>query len=817
MAKLPISTFLTDRLTEFDSKFELRSGTGFESLFFKPIEFIVQPLRDEANDIFVGQSFLRILLTDNPDSFDELAVDALASNLFVTRRQGGKSSGTARVYYNNAVDREYPAGGAVFTGSNGLVYTNPSPFIITATQMGLQLEDGFFYFDIPVESDDSGENTELEIDNLVSIANDDEVVRVTNKSPIEGGLDRELNTDFITRVQNSIGVRDLVTGKGFNAILFENFLNTLAEVQPIGFGDAEMMRDIVYNVHIGGRVDGWSKTSRIRQGSKSVVGLLIDETRQTFTTTNVQLDGVNWANVGNPNIDRSNGLAPIVQEIKLSTTAEYISPVDLSSPIDLSVNQHVKIGIDGVFKNIRVAGVTPAATTRNEIVNLINAVFGVNVAFPVLDSFKLKSLTSGLTSQIAIDNPDIGNSALFEVFGLSPGSAPYTFDGDGPVTFSEGVHYDIDDGLGNIRRIIGALVLVLQINGETTMDSDIFTDPTTNVFLNVQERDVITISTGSDIGDYRVAEKIDNNTLRLDKELTTTDTGIEYEIRRTGIKDDEFVYVQYYFNPLSIDVGNLIKLDEFGAVRGIRPGRELQTITDLAFLRIISIEEIDPLTLEPTGFVLDGKAGYGQGGYGEGAYGIGDGGDYRLVVNSPSERFSMFEDSYIVIRSGLAGLSFRVNYDYVPEISDYHTFVRSETERVLDGDILMKHFIPAYVSGLIQYKVDSTNASIPDNDTLTASLKDFVNKTKSGQPLEYSDIIQFIARMTDPFDQYGTFVKIFSLEASIHNTDGTVTVVTGKDKLEIPTLDPFPRFTIRPISPRTAHWVADEIVLERIS
>lgn len=817
MAQLPIGEFLLERLTEYDPNFELRKGTGFESLFFKPLEFIVQPLRDEANDIFTAQSFRRILLTQDPDAFDEDSVDALASNLFVERRQGGFSGGTARVYFNDPVTREYPANGATFTGANGLVYSNPSPFKITSAQMSSQIEDGLYYFDIPLLSQDSGSDTNLDTNELVSLEGDDDVVRVTNVLEFKGGIDRETNTKFIERVKNSIGVRDLVTGKGFNAILFENFASILQEIQPVGFGDDEMMRDVIYNAHIGGRVDGFFKTPTILQGSKNFIGLLIDTTRQTYTSSNVQLNGVAYKTVGNPNIDRSNSHPPVVQEIKVASPAEFLSLVSLSGTLNLATNQHIKMGVNGTFKNIRIAGVNPAATTRNEIVNLINGAFGFNVAFPEGTMIRFRSPIAGLDSELAFDNPDVGNSALFLAFGLNTGTAPHVFSGDGPVTFVEGVHYQVDDGNGKIRRILGATVLLPQTTGASAIDSDLFNDVTANVFLNVQERDIITITSGADAGDYRVLEKISNNQLLLDAELTATASGLNYYITRTGIKDEEFVYVQYYFNPLSIDVGRLIKLDADGKLRGVRPGREQTTITDLAFLRIRKIELIDALTLEPLGTVLDGSGGFGQGGYGQGPYGIGSGADYRLVVNSPEERFSMFEDSYIVLHSGFQGLSVRIEYDYVPEVAELHDFVRSENERVLDGDILMRHFLPAYVAGTIRYRADPTDTSIPTNAELQELLIDYINNIRAGEDLEYSDIVQFIVRSIDPFDRYSSFVRPFKLFADIHNTDGTVTKITGIENLVIPKLNPFPKYTKRPLSPRITHWIADDLVLERIT
>lgn len=812
--QLPIADFLRAKLKEYDPNFEVRNGTAFDQLFFKPLQFIVQPLRDEASAVFTSQSLLRILLTSDPDAYNEDDVDDLVSNVYVTRTQGGVSSGIARLYYNTPIDKEFVANGIVFTGSNSKTYSNISPFNISAAEMELQVEDGLYFIDLTIQSDTTGSDNDLDIGELVSFSGDDDAVRVYNLAEIKGGIAREKNIAFIKRSQDSIGVRDLVVGKGFKAILYDNFPGTISEIQPIGFSDGEMMRDIIYNAHIGGKVDGYVKTSSITTGFKNFVGLLFDDTRQSYSSANIKLFGVAPQSMKHKNIDRSNNLLPVVKEIKNSTNASYVSTINMSAPINLSSNQFVKIGLDGKFLNIRVAGATPGATTRNEIVNLINAAFGYTVAFAQGNTLKIKSTTQGLSSSIILASPDSGTNALALVFGLNIIGAPYSFFGDGPVSFVEGTDYNITDADGLINRIIGPTIIPNSITGVSILNSTNFSDPTSNAFLNVTERDILTITAGPDVGDYRILFVTNNNNIVLDKKLTSTMSNVNYIITRTGIKNNEIVFISYYFNPISVDIGNLIALDQYGRVRGVRPGREDYTISDLPLLRVINIEEIDPLTQEPTGIVLNGASGYGQGGYGRGAYGVGSSADWRLIVNKPEQRFSMFEDSYIVFNDAFEGLSFRVNYEYVPEIAGYHDFVRSASERVLDGDILMKHFIPAYISGTINYSVAASSTTAIDNDTLLAKVKEYINGLKSaGGDFQYSDLGQFITRTLDPYDRYDTYVVPFTLKADIHNADGTKTVLTGTAGLSIPTNTPI--YTKRPLSPRIAHWIAGDIVLVR--
>lgn len=835
MAKLPITDFLTQRLQEYDPLFDVRKGTGFAQLFFNPIQYMVQPIVDESNFLTTAQSFLRILQQPDPDAFSEEAVDSLASNLFVTRSPGAVSSGIARVYYPRPVAREWPANGSTFSGSNGKIYTNPAPFSISQALMSEQIENATYYCDIPIQSVDLGEDTALEAGGIVSIDNDTLALSATNQAALTGGAIRETNTALIDRVRRSIAVRDLVTGKGFNATMFDNFIGFLSELQAIGFGDPEMMRDIVYNTHIGGKVDGFFKTYKISQGYKNFIGLLTDDTRQGYSSTNMILYGVDPSIVPDANFDTTNNLYPIVEQIKPATIAKYLSTVDLSTPINLSTDYMIKLTIDGLVHNVDLRGSIPSTTARTEILNMINQAFGYVVAYSVGSSIELRTSVKGSSAELRIETPDYGPSALLSVFGLSGNTIFY---GTGPIVFTKDVHYTINSFYGSITRIVPVTPIVSNgglpmTTGEITAVSGntLFLDATTDVFEDVEVNDIITINPLStnlwdpstdiptDRRDVRIIGITDNNTVTIDTQLDAA-TGVSYVIRRTGIKDGENVYVQYWFNPLSVDVGPLVQnVDNSTSpptiTRGIRPGREDFTITDVAFLRINSIEIIDPVTLEPTGEVLASGGGYGQGGYGEGPYGSGGGSDYRFIVNSPTERFSAFEDSYIVFHPSMIGLSVRINYDYVPECLQMHNFVRSETERVLDADILMRHFLPAYVSGEIHYSVDSTNSEIPDNDTLASMVKTYISTLRAGADLQISDVYQYLARTTDTYDRYGTYVKPFSLSATIHNTDGTTTMVSSSDKLVVPTLDPFPKETTRPLSSRITHWIGDNIVLVR--
>jgi len=890
---LPILDFLVERMQEYDSTFEHRKGTAFSDLFMQPLSFIIQPLRDEANDIHINQSLKKIRELEDPNLWYEDAVDDLVDNLFVYRRSGSQAGGVVRMYYLEPQDVNYLQNTLTFTSSSNNAYFNTENISITAEEMALNIEDEFYYVEVPIEAEEEGDDYDADIGEIISVS-DTNIAKVSNVAAISGGADRETNLELMARTQKSIGVRDMNTGKGFNAIMFEQFLTKLTELQAIGFGDPEMMRDICFNYHIGGRIDGYVKTPTILDGEFDVRGLTIDYDRRLSTLTNIILEGTSSVELGKQNLDITENDVLGYNIDYADKSAVFYSYVNLSSPIDLSTNQYIRVGIDQADPiNIKISGAIPSTTQSGEIINRINVGLGLSVAslavnpvvisrrstgnigaigttfidptpsvfanvqagdylvilvgnnkesyeitsvtndnylevdgaLPFLEAetnvnyrinrtgtyLKLLSPTKGPNSKIFIGSPTLGTDALLDAIGMPAGS--YNFEGKGQTSYLEGVDYSVDLTYGTITRLLGTTILSNTLTG--SVDKSIyFSDATTDIFLNVEAGDVVTVfdaTTDEYIGDHRVLEKINNNILRLDRFFATTEGSISYRITRTGIKDGDMVQFTFDYNPMTIDIGDQIQLDEYGRELGIRTGREDQTITDLAFLYIKQIELINPVTGEPLDVILDGKGGYGRGGYGRGGYGRGSQAQYFLKVNKPELRFSALEDSFIAIDTAYLGQSFKVSYRYVPEVVEFQSFADSDTERVLDAHVLLKHFLPAVVDIEAEYTTDPTNPNTPDVDTVIAAVEDYINKVQSGVQLDASDITSVIYEKIDASNARNVKVKTpISMVATIHNTDGTQTVISSSDTLQVPEED-LPPYTTAPLSPRIVHWVAGNI------
>lgn len=888
---LPVIDLIVARLQEYDPKFELRPGTAFYELFIKPLQIILQPYQIELDNIKLNQSFRRIVELEDPNAHPEDAVDSLASNVFVDRITGGKAAGVGRIYYSEPVDVVYPVDGLEFTSSTGLLYRNTAAVNMTATQMSANIENDLFYVDVSVAASDYGDSYNLEEADMLILVNDTRAITATNKYPIKGGSNRETNLDFITRTKKSIAVRDLNTGKGFTAIMFESFADTLLEAQAVGFLDPEMRRDILYNMHVGGKIDGYVKTTSINTQTFDVVGLLIDETRRISTVNYVYLYGTTPVSLRAPRVDNTERNVT-VSATTASENAQFYSYADLTHAVNMVGAERIKLTIDTVTREMHIAGSVPSSTIINEIVRKINNAFGKTVTSIVINPTVKTRTNTGLcinatdrfydsadrafqnvavgdqlyiyvgtntgtyevinkisdnvvqvdatftadqldvpyrvnrtgtymkfnaTSVITVDNPDVGNSALLVAFGLA---APQSVYGSQPRVYNEAVGYEVNYSTGYINRLIGNTVVADTATGVAQVGIYFYDLTLVNPFATVLENDILTVVDSAQptlIQDYRIKEVVSNNQIRLDKPLVAADTNITYRITRTEILDGENVSVDFDYNPLSIDVGGLVPLDEYGRNRGVRPGREDYTITDMPLLDVSQVELIDPVTKEPLNQVLESRGGFGRGGFGRGGFGRGSSSEWRLKVLDPTVRFSMWENSLILIDPAYSTQSFRVTFRTCPDVSAYQTFADSDLERVLDAHVLIKHFIPALVSANIYYSIDKTNPNTPTNDEVVASIKSMINKMKAGSALDISDIVQVILAKIDPTGSGQARVKLpTTLEAVVHNSDGTKTVLSSNDQLVIPDNtvdDPNP---VAPLTPRVAHWIADNITLTRV-
>lgn len=417
---LPIKDFIIQQLLEFDPNFDVGSGVPTTSLLIDPLSVILQPIVDELTVVQASQSILTILESSDPDAFPEDIVDGLASNAFVERNPGSIGSDVERIRFFEPQDFSFAQGILVFRGPSGQRYTNSEAVSVTAAEVSLNQDGSLYYVDIPIVALEEGADFNVDAGGITTMeAEPVGVANVTNLFGVAEGASRETNTELIDRIKVAVTVRALVTGRGIVVTLTENF-TTIEEIFPIGFGDPEMMRDIVFNTHIGGNSDVYVKTPNFVSGSKDVFGLEIDTTRRLAGKSTVVLLVQDVAyTVGRAPVDRTE-MTPVVKTIDDAFT--YIEGADFTM-IDSS----------GVIARIAGSNIfhitnTAATVTTTKILTKIGGFIGVRQDM-ILTIDLPASVAGTYTVKTHIDDDNI------EIYGVFP------------VGAAAGVSYQIDDML----------------------------------------------------------------------------------------------------------------------------------------------------------------------------------------------------------------------------------------------------------------------------------------------------------------------------------------------------------------------------------
>lgn len=694
---LPVTDLIVQQLLEFDPNFEVGAGTALSGLMIEPMSVVLQPVVDELTVAQASKSILTILESSDPDAFPEDLVDALASNEFVERQPGQIFSDVERLKFFSPQAFSAPKGTLIWRGPAGQRYTNSEAVSITKAEMALNQEASLYFIDIPILALEEGSSFNVAAGSITAMeAEPAGVASMTNRFGSAVGRDRETNTELIGRIKVAVTVRALVTGRGIVVTLTENF-TSIVEITPIGFQDPEMMRDIVYNVHIGGNVDVYVKTAAFVSGEKDVFNLRIDTSRRTVGSSTVV------ASVANQDYDLSH------QSLDETDTAVLVKSID-----GFAFLRHQDFDID---------------------------------------------LATGQIHRLP--------NATEDPFDPTP-----------------------------------SVILHVEITGASCTTSKRFVS--TGDFGDARAGQILTISTPASVaGTYTVKTVIGIDEI----EIFGVFPGSTFPVAAVDAVLDDLLVVEYEYNPISIDV--------IGAVRNV--DRTDYTITDVPFIIIDAIEELDPISGEPTGVLLNGDGGYGTGGYGEGGYGVGSAPDFLFVVTEPTLRFSVREDNLIVFDQSWLGKAVRVTYRHANAIPAIQAFCDDRDEQSQSASLLVRNYIPVFVDGdgAIDYDIDAADiATALSVDEMTIIVKEFIDDIANALPLELTDLVDV---MYDNGAVRVDLEDLQKLQGAIHHENGTreFVVPTPQGVLEIPD-EEIPDPTDKPLSRRIARFIANEITLNRI-
>ena len=342
MTNIDIDGMITQGLDTADTSIMSgREGSVIKDIAVKPLSGMLSPFVTELEQMRDNQSFLNFLNLD-PD-----AADALASNVFVTRRKGSKATGIVRVFFDTAVDASIPAEFS-FNTADGRVFYSLSAITMTEDEMSLNYDNGLYYMDVLVEADMEGTNYNVDAGDINSsfMTLPAHVVAVSNPYPFTDGTHPESNAELYAKIKDSITTRDLVTEKGIRYVLRDTF-SDIQNIQIIGFGDPEMLRDAVLDdsIHIGGKVDIYMQLSTDIEDTYTFDPIYAENELNSTTFNKLPILGISKLEILDPGTEDITGVEIPASKWSLET---------ISVKNRLSVYEKLVLKVDPMYEGYTV-------------------------------------------------------------------------------------------------------------------------------------------------------------------------------------------------------------------------------------------------------------------------------------------------------------------------------------------------------------------------------------------------------------------------------------------------------------------------------
>jgi len=236
---IPVIDFITQILRESSPSMDLSRGSANYQQLVLPASVILQPFRDRSNVIKRNQSLRNYQL------MDESEMDRKAANFLVERSLGSRAFGLQRVYF--AEERAvYIDESALFLDDQDHRWRPVVPVSATSIELSANVvtETNEYFLDVAVVAEADGEEYRAEAGQVNRVTNVVGATRTTNLSDYFRGDDPETNTKLFVRIVESITNRDLVKSTAIVAAIKDAFPTVRAAI-PIGYGDTEMLRDVV--------------------------------------------------------------------------------------------------------------------------------------------------------------------------------------------------------------------------------------------------------------------------------------------------------------------------------------------------------------------------------------------------------------------------------------------------------------------------------------------------------------------------------------------------------------------------------------------
>ena len=313
-------TFIDARLKQAFPELAVRSGDAIADLVMKTTALLWDPLVRETTRVKRNLSF------KDPETLTLEESEALGANLFAERQTGEYARGQVRIFFSQPQNSTVTSVNYT-TSRGGLRYFPTYVQTIRTEEMALnQAGDGTYYFDINLRAEEPGEEYNIGIGEMVSIANVEAAVRVTNLKRFRYGAPEESSVEFVERAQQQLTEKSLVTLRGVAAQLTASFPD-LRRLNVVGFGDPEMNRDVITGGGLGSVLES------------GIGGMAVSDEENQAATRRFAIDplidtGVSFYTLIGPASTATEGYVLSLVEASLAPTDPPIRDFDVARVID---------------------------------------------------------------------------------------------------------------------------------------------------------------------------------------------------------------------------------------------------------------------------------------------------------------------------------------------------------------------------------------------------------------------------------------------------------------------------------------------------
>lgn len=264
---LPLRKFVEARVAENYPNFDFRRSTALNDLCLNVFAMLVQPLRNELDEMKIAQSL------KNYEYMTDDQMNTLLFNLLIFRKEGAVAIGIIRIFFYELSDYNYDQ--ITFLTNDGLRFKNSFPISITPQNLSGNLTpDGMYFYDVVCESEETGAEYAIPNNQIVAIEEDlPEIAKTTNPAPFIQGESKETNFEAFQRAQDAVITRTLINEYSIRTVLFNEF-PYLRDIKIVGAGDSNMIRDIVeacgQSVHTYGKTDVYIDSTTLQEGDVDI-------------------------------------------------------------------------------------------------------------------------------------------------------------------------------------------------------------------------------------------------------------------------------------------------------------------------------------------------------------------------------------------------------------------------------------------------------------------------------------------------------------------------------------------------------------------